>query len=225
MIRNILKLQQLVPPHKTMVELGGASQPLFLTQPRSKIEVYNDERGEVANLCLMLRGAATMQQLSDYLYGRPNSQGGEVSSAIIRAARFFENCQAALRQCKDTPLSYGERFDRCFHGTMDYYLPVIERWHNVGVENKPWDDLIHRYDSSQTCFVIHRDTAAVDDHELLRKLQTVRGRVQVCGPNLQVLHDLPEGWSGTAYGGMVAADPLKRGDPAQVVWTNYSISR
>lgn len=156
------QLLPLFPSHTTYVEpFAGAAAMLFAKEP-SKVEVLNDINGEVVNLYRVVqhhltefanqyRWALTSRQIFDWA----QLTNPETLTDIQRAARWWY-----LQRNAFGGKATGQTFGYCVDSAPRFNLMRLEedlseahlRLARVLVENKPWSDIMVRYDRKATLF-------------------------------------------------------------------------
>ncbi len=152
------------PPHTCYVEVfAGAAWVLFKKQP-SKVEVINDLNGELVRLyrCVRHHLPALVEQFRWMLVAREEfdaflSSPPEALTDIQRAARFFYLAKTA----------FGAKAARPTFGTASTGLPRLNllrieeelsdahaRLARVTIENRPYADVLKRYDRESTLFYL-----------------------------------------------------------------------
>lgn len=158
------RFQQCYPPHRTYVDVFGGSAALIARQRPRAVEVYNDLDPTVSNVFATVKDAVGCEQILRLLKVTSNdSQQYKACKRIlanpgecnVRRAWAFLVC-GSIGFAAHPALANGwiphERQRRDFLN-----LPAKLRWwygrlRNVQVENRPWQEIVERYDSPDTFF-------------------------------------------------------------------------
>lgn len=241
----------LLPPHHTYVEPYGGSGAILLAKPPSPVEVLNDLDGDIWNFFCVLRDPALSEQLVAVLEKTPNSRRefqvcqerqAETTDAVERARIFFVLTRQAFGSITGETWAYGRSHAKSFHGPLAQFEPLCRRLQRVQLENLPAVELIARYDSLRTLFVLdppylletrvrqrgYRHEMSEPDHvALLDVLQRVKGKVLLCGYDSQLYNDHLRAWrrverSELCRTGAISAPRPQR---TEIVWMNYEDPR
>lgn len=160
--RRLLKyLLPLVPPHTCYAEcFGGGGALLFAKQP-SKVEVFNDINGGLANL--LRQAKFHPDELVRELAMLPNSRelfrlflDNPGLTEIQRAARFLLinrwSFGGQMNSYGVSKVAGGGGGNIRLSKLRENILAVTERLDGVNVENLDWPQLVARYDSPETFF-------------------------------------------------------------------------
>jgi DNA adenine methylase len=163
------KILQLIPPHKTFVDVFGGAANVILNKPSSKfLDVYNDLNGEVVNFFKVLRNNTdelanqiflTPYSRDEYQYCRINQY--ESQCPIERARRFF--CVAW--QGRGKVEMKGNSGWRRVCNWKSRHSPSVNDWQcverlyliadrlrQIQIESKDFRDIILDYDFEDTVF-------------------------------------------------------------------------
>jgi hypothetical protein len=226
-------LRSLLPPHLSYVEAAGPA--VLLGKHPTRMEMINDVGGEVLNFSMVLRNADLSSQLVELVSGGLDQPAGrqkadQIPAAVERALGFFELCCRSMRWPTNLSAHAGVP-DR-----LTIFAPILLRLRGVQVERLPVLDILQRYDSPFTCFLV--DTAgplcqqmlAWEDGGLpamLKLVRQVKGRVLVCGDADPLYDEVLIGWRkvpGPVPIGMVTDHASVPGGP-HFAWLNYPASR
>jgi len=189
-------LVSLIPPHTTYVEPFAGGAQVFFHKPRSKVEVLNDLDAEIVNFLRVcqrhpheLSRLLRWQPASRRLFEQYLSQPAALLTDVERAARFYYLQQNTWG---------GKRTHRNFHYAIlksPSYAPaslskrlqdVAARLDRVQLEERPYEEILTRYDRPTTFFYCdppyvgvalyqHNFTDAAFEH-LAAQLATLNGR-------------------------------------------------
>lgn len=153
----------LMPAHKTYVEVfGGAGWVLFKKTP-SSAEVINDVNNDLINLYRVIKYHfdAFLSEFKNYLFSRTlfneMRKNGHGHTDIQRAAIFYYllrsafSCQLggsfSYSRDRKVSLKLGDELREHLHS-------IHERLHNVVIENASYDYVIKRTDGADTLFYL-----------------------------------------------------------------------
>ncbi|MDM1022081.1 DNA adenine methylase [Acinetobacter sp. VNK23] len=154
---------EMMPPHKTYVEVfGGAGWVLFKKTP-SPVELINDINDDLVNLYRVLKFHfdAFLAEFEMQLFSRTifndlkNSDRGLTD--IQRAAKFYYLLRAAFGCQLDGAFAYSpSRANgmRLGDALREHLQSIHTRLRNVVVENASYDYVIKRMDSADTLFYL-----------------------------------------------------------------------
>jgi DNA adenine methylase len=224
-------LRGLLPPHLHYVEAYGPA--VLLGKCRTTTETVNDESRDVYNFSWVLRDPILSCQLVELVSGklaqsadRHQSGADQTPGLVERALRFFELCRRSMRW-PASPRADGGIPDR-----LAIFSPICQRLHDVQVERLPVLDILHRYDSPFTCFLVdatakpRQQLRASDDGglpELLKAVLQVKGRVLVCGNAVPLFDEALVGWRKVQEPrsiGIPDHRPFRHGE-GDCAWMNY----
>ncbi|HLG56862.1 MAG TPA: DNA adenine methylase [Vicinamibacterales bacterium] len=154
-------LVSLIPVHTTYVEPFAGGAQVFFHKPRSAVEVLNDLDGEVVNFLRIcqrhpeeLSRLLRWQPASRRLFDQHLAQPPDLLTDVERAARFFylqkyawsgkrtrQSFRYAIKRSTYTPASLPKRLRE-----------AAERLDRVQLENRPYGDVLTRYDRPSTFF-------------------------------------------------------------------------
>ena len=184
----------MLPEHTCYVEPFGGMGAVLLAKPRSKVEVWNDIDGGLANVMRIVRyhPDALADELRYMLYHRNERKHWEAypgETDIQRAARWIMVRQSGYQG------RAGNGFHVSRNGTIkprdaliEQMLAVSKRLNGAHIECLPWQRVIELYDGQDTVFFLDPPYADGDqetyehgfdekDHRALReRLRTLRGR-------------------------------------------------
>lgn len=151
------------PPHKNYVEPCGGAASVLLQKPRSPLETYNDLDGNVVNFFRVLRDRPDELirkiRLTPWARAEYELSLQPCEDEIERARRFY--CAACMS------FNGATQFDSKTYGwrhTLDYDMrpspaldmannvlaDIADRFTGVQIENRPYQDVIDRFDIDTT---------------------------------------------------------------------------
>jgi DNA adenine methylase len=185
----------MLPEHTCYVEPFGGMGAVLLAKPRSKVEVWNDIDGGLANVmrCVKYHPDELERELSFMLMHRSvrlrwlELHPGETD--IQRAARWIMVRHSGFQG----RAGKGFYVSKTVHvkpipKLVDQMRAVSRRLQSVMIEHLPWQRVIDLYDGEETVFFLdppyadgdeqtHDHAFSADDHAALReRLRSVRGR-------------------------------------------------
>jgi len=246
------RIVKLFPKHKFYCEVFGGSAAILLAKPPSKIETFNDLDENLVQFWRALREERDRlleiieRTPFDQALARDDLAGQDDSDDPVTGAwRFL----AASHESHDGAGANGFDWYRNKSngeiGSVWATLParlaeVGQRLKRVQVESLPFEDLLRRYDSCDTLYLLappnlpemresgerYTHECSRDDHvRLLRIARGLDAKVAVCSYRSDLYDDLLEGWQRTDIKGKSYAGPRTKGRklPARVlsVYTNY----
>ena len=243
-----------IPPHDLVVDVFGGTGTMLTSLPRSKVEVYNDLNEDLVNVFAVLRNAQKRRQLKSLL------------QYTLHSRRMFEQCLNLLHQGKTDDVERAWAYlvvgnqaravldptiaNRCGWGYQrhgyraDRYLPlptildqVAERFRGVQVECKDWEDILKRYDSVSTLFLLdppyphdvrvttklYKREMSYNDHEaLLQRIQLLKGLAILCSYDNALYRKYLTHWKRIDIDTRCAISSQSvKPRRTEVVWMNY----
>lgn len=156
-------LMELIPPHKTYVEVFGGSGTLLLAKPVSDVEVYNDIDSRLVNFFKVMQNPETYAEFMHMLEWTPHSrelkydawENKDEGTAVERAHAYF--------------VIITQGFSGKFEGSWGYVVgdkrhetvgrkERLRAFHRrimvdeVRIENDTWQKIVDRYDRPETFF-------------------------------------------------------------------------
>ncbi len=256
------RIVKLFPPHDCYVEVFGGSAACLFAKAPSREEVYADIFSNLTTFFKVLRTPKLRRRLIDLVEMTPYSRE-EFEEALdvldksdgkdtVRIAHaFLTSCNQARngRGARTADWAYGKGKAKTNAGKWAR-LPARLAWAGqrlkaVQVENLPFEDILRRYDSSEsTLFLIdppyHPQTLVSpgvyshsftnDDHErLLRMALNIRGKAVICGYDIALYSERLSGWATVKLDGRSYASPRANGKPLPkrtlTLWMNYDPPR
>ncbi|WP_293222337.1 DNA adenine methylase [Ottowia sp.] len=158
------RIIEAMPPHQTYCEVFAGAAWVLFKKPESKVEIINDINGDLINLyrCVKHHLAELVLQFRWMLVAREEFERflktpADTLTDIQRAARFFYLAKT----------SFGARIVRPTFGIAATAAPRLNllrieedlseahlRLSRVFIENKPYDQVIERFDKPGTLFYI-----------------------------------------------------------------------
>jgi len=158
-------IAQMVPPHKTYVEVFGGGAPFLLNKPPSEVEVYNDIEGDLVNLFTVVRDHYDefMKLCEWLLYSRKMhydflSKYKEEKDPVRRAFMYFYVLRTSFSGIIGAGFSTGVNPDGYitskFWGSIENLKMIHERLKYVIIEQLDFRECIKRYDREYTFFYL-----------------------------------------------------------------------
>jgi DNA adenine methylase len=208
---------ELIPPHKCYVEVFGGMATLLFNKKPAKVEVYNDIWGEVVNFFRVLRDDEKWKILQEKLlltpYSREEFEFCKFSSSgdiddVERARRFYVKIRQSFGG-KMGSFGYGplRNHSKDWFRTVERFGFFHKRLANVYIERLDFEELIRKYDTSDTFFycdppymenkagVGYLSMGLEDHRRLVDVLLSIRGKALLCGYDNDVYRVLENnGW-------------------------------
>lgn len=249
------RIVRLFPKHDCYCEVFGGSAAILLSKTPSEIECYNDIDGNLVGLWRVLREPRLRRRLTEMVEMTPFSRevlrdclSGQRDSddTVKRAWSFLVTCNQARngRGVNESDWAYnrsrGSGNRNAWAKLPQRLAEVGQRLKRVQIENLPCEDILRRYDSRDTLFLLdppflpgvrasgvrYTHDCKRDDHiRLLRIARGLKAMVAACGYRSDLYDEMLDGWRRTDFRGKSYAGPRTRGRklPERVlsVWTNY----
>jgi DNA adenine methylase len=225
LMRTILPL---LPPHHHYVSVFGGTGADLLAKPRSRVETFNDLDKDVVGFFRVLADAATRRALCRRVEATAYSRREyEYAFRVLRAAghdpvtrawAFLVAANQGLAGAAAvSPRASASDWGYVRRGTSPAArwprLParleaVAARFRGVQIENRPWEDVLRRYDdpgalffldppylpSARACEVYRHEMAEDDHRRLLRAVVRLRGRAVLTGYAGPLYDEYLAGW-------------------------------
>lgn len=246
-------LLPLLPKTQHYCEPFGGSAAVLLNREPSPVETYNDVDGEVVNFFRVLRTqkdalteAIGLTPFSREEFELALSEPAAHISDLERARRFFVLARQVRTGLAQTASS--GRWAHCrltsragmagavsrWLGSVEMLPEIAQRLLRVQIENAPAEEVIRRYDSTETLFYcdppyLHEsrgDSKAYRfemtdsaHRQLADVLHRVQGKVALSGYDAQLMEELYGGWYRTEAPAKTvhSVKQLRR----EILWTNY----
>jgi DNA adenine methylase len=226
------------PSHHTYVEPFGGAANVLLNKPPSAVEVYNDIDSNVVTIFHVLRDCPDELQRALELtpYSReeyirclgPLDGLDDVEKARRLIVRYRQVFGGQGQKAAPGQWSYSViQSRRSMAGAVSHWLSaidevlplVVERFRRVQIENLPWQEIVRRYDTSETLFYCdppympstrnsHGQYAyemTVEEHrELAEVLNNVKGHVVLSGYASPEYDEWYAGWERVEFGATVS---------------------
>ena len=155
------------PEHECYVEVFGGTGAVLLNKAESKVEIYNDYNGDLANLIMTIRDFPNQLrfELKDIPISREIyfdilekwEKGEKGRNDIDRAARFFYiiNCSFSGRPGSITLPGFrkdGRWMPKFLFDKLDAITEVAERLKKVFIESQDFRRIIEKFDCETTLF-------------------------------------------------------------------------
>lgn len=154
------------PEHKCYVEVFGGGASVLVNKPESHTEVINDRDGDIVHFFRILRERGG--ELVDWLRQIPYAKdvhdewsqsyysGYRPDDDIERAGRFFylRYSQYSAVYDRISGFSSGEHRNeaRRFRNGGERLRELCDRFRDVQIENRDFEDIFHRFDGEETLF-------------------------------------------------------------------------
>lgn len=165
------KLNNIIPKHKTYVEVFGGGAHLLFKKDKSDIEVYNDIDKGLYDFFSILRNPKKAEQLKVLLELSPHSREEfyysrdtwrNETNEIERVRKWYVHLMQSFSGfCKTWTHSKGtsrrgmSQATSKYLGNIEKNLPdAVERLRTVQIENLDFANLIEKYDSEDTFFYL-----------------------------------------------------------------------
>jgi DNA adenine methylase len=153
--------------HHTYVEVFGGSGVVLANKPKSEVEVYNDQDGDLVHFFETLRDHG--DELAEWLSKTPHSRelhqkyranfydGDKPSDDIERAGQFFYLRFTQFASAYDSKSGYNGAATTCsgpnsYRQAIDRLTRWQDRFKHVQIEQLDYSELINRYDTEDTLF-------------------------------------------------------------------------
>jgi DNA adenine methylase len=167
------------PDHRTYIEPFGGGGSVLINKPKSDVEIYNDQDGDVVQFFKVLREHTS--DLVEWCRSRPYAKdlhekyahqfyaGYRPDDPVERAGRFFylRHTQFSAKYTGYSGFSSSSQSKcsmRYFNG-VDELEQFAERLHNVQIENRDYRDLFSRFDSDDVLW--YCDPPYIDEGDSL----------------------------------------------------------
>lgn len=178
------KICELIPEHKTYVEVFGGGGHLLFKKNKSEIEVYNDIDEGLYNFFSLLRNHEKAGKLKLLLDLSPHSRQEfyesrdtwrDETDEIERVRKWYVHLMQSFSgfcttwtHSKGTSRRGMSQATSKYLGNIEENLPAaVERLRTVQVENLDCLDLINKYDSKETFFYLDPHMCIVQEKNLL----------------------------------------------------------
>ena len=239
----------LLPQHHCFIEpFGGSAGVMTLKQP-SKVEVYNDIDADLVNFMLVLRERRNdvIQSLSTLPTSRYLTEMWQneplPEDRFERAVRWFYLLRQTIVPANNQ--KSGWRGGKVKSTAFDYHNAIArleyfeQRMRNVMIECLDFREIIKRYDSPDTCFMVdapYRGREALykgdfsdQDHiELAEMLHSIKGKALVTYYHDPLIDSLYKDWNMVEVDSVVgtgvhkAENGQKKKREMEVFFMNYS---
>lgn len=222
------RIVALLPPHNCYVEPFGGAASVLLAKPPSPVEVYSDVDGDLVNFFRVLRERKEELlekiRLTPYARAEHRSAFRAIDDAVYarkldpveRARLFYVIATQSFTGRWQSGWSYDVSASKSGAAALAdsdllNLLRVADRLRRVQIEDRPWYDVIRRYDSPDTVFYLdppyppstrpnsvdaYRFDMTDGDHAYLaRVLLSIRGAAVLSGYATPLYRPLEEaGW-------------------------------
>jgi DNA adenine methylase len=248
------KVLRLIPPHRVYVEpFGGSGRVLFNKRP-SESEVYNDINGDLVNFFRVLRDDEKWRKLREKLLLTPYSRqefedalsgrDGRELDDVERARRFFVLCRqsfiGSLKEWSNAKKS--NNMITTYYNAIDFFPYFHARLRNVKIEHGDFENVIYRYDTPETFFLVDPPyigtdesyshlSFSLDDHKrLVRTLLKIRGKAMLLGYDNDIYKELEmNGWKKLVFPVTVNTFYMQNSNKGrnfirnECIWLNYEV--
>jgi DNA adenine methylase len=248
----------LLPAHHHYVSVFGGPGADLLAKPRSRVETFNDIDGDIVGFFRVLAGPSTRRSLCRRIEATAYSRREYESASrvlrtkgpdpVTRAWAFLVAAnQARVGVAAVSPKARASDWGYVRRGTSpaavwprlpDRLEAVAARFRGVQIENRPWEDVLRRYDgpdtlffldppylpSTRKCEVYRHEMTEGDHRRLLGTVVRLRGRVVLTGYASPLYDAYLSGWNVTRIRSkcQIARDkPLRE----EVIWVSRKSGR
>lgn len=248
------QLEKLMPNHTTYVSVFGGAASDILRKHYSAQEIYNDLDQDVVNVFRVFKNAPKLQQLIDNLvfslysrveYGESiNVLQSDCKNSLKRAWAFLNISicgVACITPNKAVPGNFAVNFSAVKSKRRTQVTKMLQdiaiRFRPVIVENRPWQQIINKYDKQGTFFYldppyvpsarvskdIYRHEMTDDDHiALATRLQKLKAFAMLSGYDNPIYRKLLKGWRKKTFKTWCSVSPQKKKpERKECVWMNY----
>jgi DNA adenine methylase len=218
----------LLPPHHHYISVFGGTGADMLAKPRSRVETFNDLDKAVVGFFQVLADSKTLRALCRRIettaYSRREYENAfhvlrsENSDPVTQAWAFLVaanqgQAAAAAVSSKARMSNWGYVRRGTSPAARWPRLPtrleaVAARFKAVQIENRPWEDILRRYDapdalffldppylpSTRTCHVYRHEMSEDDHRRLLRAILRLSGRAVITGYASPLYQEFLAGW-------------------------------
>lgn len=246
------------PDHQVYVEPFGGAASVLVAKPPSPVEIYNDLDERLVNFFRVLQEPQSFTVLQRLLELTPYSRSEwkyrqnetKWENDMRSAADFFIHCRMARGGFGGTTISstlfaVSTRVRRGMCENVSKYLSAIEglpelveRFRSVAIEGLPAEEIIQRYDGSDTLFycdppylpetrsestrkVYAQEMSRRDHWTLLCCLLEVTGKVVISGYLHKMYDDMLDGWVRITKKTHTKINS-KRSPRTEVLWMNFT---
>jgi DNA adenine methylase len=248
--RMAKRYNRLYPPHKHFVDVFGGTGAVIARKPKSRYETYNDRDKAVYNVFSVIQDEAQRLELIRLLENTPNSveqyavckrialdpaesDARRAWAFLVRGAVGFSGHPLIANSWTSI-----HKQRRRLLTLPDIVLGWRERFRWVALENRPWQEMLDRYDSPSTfffcdpsylpetlrCPVDHYyvHTLSREEHiELIERLRTIQGYALLCGYNHPAYTTRLFHWRKVSFQARSCMGATKREKRQEQVWMNY----
>lgn len=253
--RYASRIVRLFPKHECYCEVFGGSAAILLSKTPSEIECYNDLDGNLVGLWRVLREPRLRGRLIAMVEMTPFSREVlhdclsdqcDSDDPVKRAWSFLVTCNQARngRGVNESDWAYnrsrGGGNRNAWAKLPQRLAEVGQRLKRVQIENLPCEDILRRYDSRDTLFLLDppylpevrasgvryaRECSRADHIRLLRIARGLNAMVAACGYRSDLYDEMLDDWHRTDFEGKSYAGPRTKGRklPQRVlsVYSNY----
>ena len=194
-----------LPDSKVYVEVFGGSAAVLLAKKPTKLDVYNDRHAGVTAFYQCLRDPKKTERLHDWLELTVHSREDwlicrdtwqDCEDPVERAARWYYMTAysfASLGRSFGCDIKPPNSVSGKIRNNIKRFGAIHQRFKRVVVENKSWEYLLDKYDSTDTVFYLdppyvdsqhgsYKYTMSHDDHRrLIRAALACKGYVAISG--------------------------------------------
>jgi DNA adenine methylase len=213
--RLMPKILPLLPPHHHYISVFGGTGADLLRKPRSRVETFNDLDRDVVALFRVLADSrsrrALLRRIEATAYSRREFKSafitlrGDEEDPVTRAWAFLVAAnQKQVGTAPVSPKASKSGWGYVRRGTSPAALwprmparleAVAARFKGVQIENRPWEDILRRYDapdalffldppylpSTRKCEVYRHEMSEADHSRLLDAVLRLSGRAVITG--------------------------------------------
>ncbi len=251
---------EMFPEHKTYVEVFGGAGHILFKKETSEIEIYNDIYSGLYNFFKTLRDEEKAKKLinkiqmtpysrEEFFHCRDNwmNEEDEIEKTrmwYVSAMQSFSTNFSTWSHSKNVSRRGMSQAVSKWLGNVDENLPnAVERLRQVQIENMDCNDLIRKYDSSQTLFYLDppyvhetRKMTYEYQHEmnddmhkkLTETLLSVKGKCIMSGYDTEIYDILTfNGWNKKSIGKFEKRSEKSSGSNSrsqgeEIIWYNFN---
>ncbi len=245
------QFQRYYPIHRVFADLFGGTAAVIGRQEQHALEIYNELDPLVCNVFTVLKDAVCCAELVRLLESTSNSCDqyklckqvmADPSESPTRRAWAFVTCGVigfAGHPAVVNSWTPSHKQRRELRDLPDKVIWWQNRFRNVVVKNRPWEEIVEQYDSPDTCFFAdppylsqvlggqansyYRCQMDMSAHiALIERLRAIKGYVLLCGYNHPRYTEQLFHWRKVAFCARVTMNSgKKRGKRLEQVWLNY----
>lgn len=228
-------LNELLPEHKTYVEVLGGRGDFLFRKPPGQIEVYNDIDSTVNLLFEVLRNEKKRKQLiekmSNFQSSKEELETGdwrEEENEMEKVKKFALDIMKMMSSVDNRVWNY--KFESSRRNVADImeqanedFIYAITRLRDIQIENLDIERCINKYDNESTIFCVNtlaREYNQVKLISLIKLLADIKGDCLLIGEENEIFKKLKE----LNWNILEVEDYILDKDDKFNVWINYKSS-